>query len=193
MYSYQLMLKVSNFGVSYWIVLPIAVVMVTYISQNQLYYANTSEILTGILRHYAMTLLQGSPKSQTIPMLRLNLFLNRIANLRTNGSVISRDSYQRRKAYMLSCCKNDAFLTENDLGSKPESNPMSDPAMMEGMFNMMKNNAVMMVPQTLIMSWINAFFSGFIISKLIFTVTEQILRSLNLTNSEITLPVDTSV
>lgn len=193
MNSKQLVLKVSNFHASYWIVLPIAVVMVTYVSQNQLYCANISEILTGILRHYAMTLLQGSPKSQTIPVLRLNLFLNRISNLRTNGSVISLESYQRRKAYMLSCCKSDAFITENDLGSKPESNPMSDPAMMEGMFNMMKNNAVMMVPQTLIMSWINAFFSGFIISKLIFTYIEQIIRRLVFTNSETTLPIDASV
>ena len=74
---------------------------------------------------------------------------------------------------MLLCCKNDAFLAENDLCNKSESNPMSDPAMMEGMFNMMKNNAVMMVPQTLIMSWINAFFSGFIISELLFTFAGQ--------------------
>ena len=53
----------------------------------------------------------------------------------------------------------------NSDDENPSSNPMSDPAMMEGMFNMMKNNAVMMIPQTLIMSWINAFFSGFVISR----------------------------
>jgi hypothetical protein len=41
---------------------------------------------------------------------------------------------------------------------------MSDPAMMEGMMGMMKGNVAMMVPQSLIMGWINAFFSGYVIS-----------------------------
>ena len=30
---------------------------------------------------------------------------------------------------------------------------------------MMKGNMAMMIPQTLIMSWINAFFAGFVISQ----------------------------
>lgn len=41
---------------------------------------------------------------------------------------------------------------------------MTDPAAMEGMMGAMKGNVAMMVPQTLIMGWINAFFSGFVIS-----------------------------
>jgi hypothetical protein len=37
---------------------------------------------------------------------------------------------------------------------------MTDPAAMEGMMGAMKGNVAMMVPQTLIMGWINAFFFG---------------------------------
>ena len=52
-----------------------------------------------------------------------------------------------------------------DAGAKgqPPPNPMSDPAAMEGMMGMMKGNMAMMIPQTLIMSWINAFFAGFVL------------------------------
>lgn len=48
---------------------------------------------------------------------------------------------------------------------KPAGNPMSDPAGMDQMMNMLKGNMAMIVPQTLIMGWINAFFSGFVISE----------------------------
>ena len=42
---------------------------------------------------------------------------------------------------------------------------MTDPAAMEGMMGMMKGNMAMMVPQTLIMGWINAFFAGFVVCE----------------------------
>lgn len=51
---------------------------------------------------------------------------------------------------------------------------MTDPAAMEGMMGMMKGNMAMMIPQTLIMSWINAFFAGFVISE--FLCAEMDLR-----------------
>lgn len=44
---------------------------------------------------------------------------------------------------------------------------MTDPAGMEAMMGMMKGNMAMIVPQTLIMSWINAFFSGYVVCKFI--------------------------
>jgi hypothetical protein len=38
---------------------------------------------------------------------------------------------------------------------------------MEGMMDGMKKQAVMMVPNMVIMQWINMFFSGFVLSELI--------------------------
>ncbi|RMZ66801.1 DUF850 domain-containing [Pyrenophora seminiperda CCB06] len=133
----------------WWILLPITVVMV----------------LTGILRHYAMTLLQTTPKKQELAKIRQQRSLIRGVNLRTNAQVLSPDAFATRKAYMVQAYQEGKFLAEPELRGKPRPNPMSDPAAMEGMMGMMKGQMTMMIPQTLIMGWINAFFSGFVISE----------------------------
>ena len=88
------------------------------------------------------------------------------AALRTNANAISPTAFQNRKAYFVTAAKDGSFLGDPENRGKPPANPMTDPAMMEGMMGMMKGNVAMMVPQTLIMGWINAFFSGFVISTL---------------------------
>lgn len=127
---------------------------------------NKSQVLTGILRHYAMILLQTAPKKQELPKIRQQRALVRGINLRANANVLSPASFQARKAYMVSAFQEGKFLAEPEARGKPRPNPMSDPAAMEGMMGMMKGNMAMMIPQTLIMGWINAFFSGFVISEL---------------------------
>ena len=47
----------------------------------------------------------------------------------------------------------------------PPANPMTDPDMMEGMMEGLKKQLTNMVPQMLIMGWINFFFKGFVVSK----------------------------
>lgn len=86
-------------------------------------------------------------------------------NLRNNAHVISAAAFAARKDYMVSAYKDGTFLKDPQNRGKPAGNPMTDPAAMEGMMGMMKGNMAMMVPQTLIMSWINAFFAGFVISE----------------------------
>lgn len=112
-----------------------------------------------------MTLLQTTPKKQDLPKIRQTRSLVRGVNLRTNANVLSPASFQARKAYMVQAFQEGKFLAEPELRGKPRPNPMSDPAAMEGMMGMMKGNMAMMIPQSLIMGWINAFFSGFVISK----------------------------
>lgn len=131
----------------YWILLPITIVM----------------ILTGILRHYLTTLLQTMPKRQPLAKLREQRSLLRAQNLRVNHAQISKAAFDKRKEAFIDGVKEGKYLADPDKkGQKP--NPMSDPAMMEGMMGAMKGNVAMMVPQSLIMGWINAFFSGYVIS-----------------------------
>lgn len=62
-----------------------------------------------------------------------------------------------------------AYLKEGGKGDaqNPSAppNPLSDPAAMDGMMAGMKTQMVMMVPQMVIMGWVNFFFQGFVASK----------------------------
>jgi hypothetical protein len=97
-----------------------------------------------------------TPKKQELPAIREQRSLIRGVNLRSNANVISPTSFQARKDYLVTAYESGAFLKEPDKKGQAAPNPMTDPAAME--------NMAMIVPQTLIMGWINAFFSGFVIS-----------------------------
>ena len=98
---------------------------------------------------------------------------------------------------MVSAYKDGLFLKDSDARGKPIGNPMTDPAAMEGMMGMMKGNMAMMIPQTLIMGWINAFFAGFVISMFLFFLCDSELTRLSLTpvllGSEASISFDNSI
>lgn len=139
----------------YWILIPITIVM----------------ILTGILRHYATILMTSTPKKQELPAIREQRALLHGVNLRNNANVVSTASFQARKDYTITQFENGAYLKDPDRKGGAPPNPLTDPAAMDGMMGMMKGNMTMMIPQTLIMGWINAFFSGFVIIRLPFPLT----------------------
>jgi hypothetical protein len=149
-------------------------------------------ILTGILRHYLSTLLQSTPKRQLLAKIREQRSLGRAQNLRNNYQQVSKAAFERRKEAFLDGTKDGRFLADPDAKNKPKPNPMSDPAMMEGMMGMMKGNVAMMVPQSLIMGWINAFFSGYVISMTALRLTFYIIQLLTYI-SETALPAHPSI
>ena len=51
-----------------------------------------------------------------------------------------------------------------DAPSSPP-NPLTDPSAMDGMMAGLKTQSVMMVPQMVLMGWINFFFQGFVLSE----------------------------
>lgn len=100
----------------------------------------------------------------TLAESRERLSLLRGVNLRNNASaVLTPSAFAMRKEYLVNAYHSGAFLKDPASRGQPPANPMTDPAGMEAMMGMMKGNMMMMIPQTLIMSWINAFFSGFVI------------------------------
>lgn len=108
---------------------------------------------------------QPKPPS-TLSEYRERQSLIRGVNLRNHASaVLMPASLASRKEYLVSGFQNGTFLKDPESRGQGPMNPMTDPAGMDAMMGMMKGNMAMMIPQTLIMSWINAFFSGFVICR----------------------------
>lgn len=121
--------------------------------------------LTSQLRPPSLSLLQGGADNTGgwLALLHRRNLLHGIT-LRQNFNQISFASFTARKNGLVAAYKRGEYLKDPDSVGKPAPNPMSDPAGMDQMMNMLKGNMAMIVPQTLIMGWINAFFSGFVIS-----------------------------
>jgi hypothetical protein len=145
----QIMYHLLTGVFSYWILIPITIVMV----------------LTGVLRHYASVLLAPAPKKQDARTVREQRSLGHGVALRNNHHVLSQKSFDSRRENLVAGYNSGEFLAAPDKKGQPPANPLTDPGAMDGMMGMMKNNMAMIIPNTLIMSWINAFFSGYVISE----------------------------
>ncbi|KAJ3151531.1 ER membrane complex subunit 3 [Geranomyces variabilis] len=137
-----------------WVLIPIMLVMV----------------LVGVLRHYATQLMMSMPKGN-FRGVRETAALMRARTVRSPpGTILSYEAFMARVRYLAASFEKGAYL-KNPNAATAAANPMSDPAGMEAMMDMLKKNMVMIVPQTLIMSWITFFFSGFVLIKLPFPLT----------------------
>lgn len=128
-------------------------------------------VLTGILRHYATVMMATAPKKLDQKTMREQRSLMHGINLRGNHHVISKRSFNARRDALTAAFESGAYLKNPDQRGQAPPNPLTDPSAMDGMMGMMKNQMAMIIPNTLIMSWINAFFSGYVIMKLPFPLT----------------------
>ncbi|KAL4241436.1 ER membrane protein complex subunit 3 [Abortiporus biennis] len=143
-----------------WVLFPITLVM----------------ILVGVLRHYVVLLLQSAPKKLTKEAIREQRALIRSQILRATSanSPIPPSHYKSISQNLSHAFANGTYLKDGppkgDTPSAPP-NPLTDPAAMDGMMAGMKTQMVMMIPQMVIMGWINFFFQGFVLIKLPFPLT----------------------
>ncbi|KAI8926640.1 integral membrane protein DUF106-domain-containing protein [Entophlyctis helioformis] len=138
-----------------WVLFPIMLVMV----------------LVGVLRHHATQLLQSTPKGN-LKQLRETASLMRARTLRSpNAADLPLSAFKARKAFLAKAFDDGEYLKVKITPDAAPVNPMADPDAMGPMKDMMTKNLAMIVPQTLIMSWITFFFSGFILIRLPFPLT----------------------
>ncbi|KAM3589544.1 hypothetical protein VKS41_000403 [Umbelopsis sp. WA50703] len=140
-----------------WVLLPIMVVM----------------LLVGIIRHHISVLITGAPKKPQLKAVRESKALLRGSQLRAFRNAIPPHAFASRKAYLTQAFEQGKYLKNPNAPKEgtPTPNPMTDPDMMEGMMEGMKKQVSNMVPQMLIMGWINFFFQGFVVIKLPFPLT----------------------
>ncbi len=85
--------------------------------------------------------------------------------LQRSGAYIPYPAYVTRKQYMIA--DGSGALKQKVKNAAP--NPMSNP---NGMADMMKGQMAMMVPNIVMMTWINYFFQGFVLVKVPIPLTE---------------------
>ncbi|KAF7727668.1 ER membrane complex subunit 3 [Apophysomyces ossiformis] len=132
-------------------------------------------LLVGILRHHITMLITGSPKKPQLKAIRESKALLRGMRLRTFGNSIPQHAFVDRKQYLAKAFEDGKYLKNPDAAKEgaPAPNPMTDPDMMEGMMEGMKKQLMNMVPQMVIMGWVNFFFQGFVVIKLPFPLTPR--------------------
>ncbi|KAH8830769.1 transmembrane protein [Flagelloscypha sp. PMI_526] len=164
-YNFELDPQIRN-----WVLFPITLVM----------------LLVGILRHYVVMLLKDPPKQLTKAATREQRALARSQILRATApnSPIAKSYYSSITTHLCTAFEAGEYLKdgppkEGEPSAAPP-NPLTDPAAMDGMMSGMKTQMVMMVPQMVIMGWINFFFSGFVLIKLPFPLTSLSWYFLNL-------------
>ena len=101
-------------------------------------------------------------------MIRLSLLRSQIFRETSSKSPLPPYFYESILKNLLQSFAAGTFLKEgppkNDAVSRP-SNPLTNPSTMDSMMAGMKTQAVMMVPQMILMGWINFFFQGFVLSQ----------------------------
>lgn len=102
--------------------------------------------------------------------LRRALARSQILRATSGHSLLPPNYYQSISSSLSKGLADGTFLKDGPPNPKGDGapttppNPLSDPAAMDGMMAGMKTQMVMMVPQMLIMGWINFFFQGFVLS-----------------------------
>jgi len=137
-----------------WVLIPIFIVM----------------FLQGVLRQYLAVMLRDEkrPTKETLTELESGSAIRRAKLLRMNAHYIPPAAFRMRKAYFM----QDVFKEKKgEEAADAMPNPMGgDPF---AMVSMMKQNMLSIVPNIALMGWVSYFFSGFVLVKLPFGLSDR--------------------
>lgn len=136
-----------------------------------------SSLLVGLGRQYAASLLSKSttisaPKPQELLVQRAKFALARARRFRANSFVLTNSRFQQKRALFNApktgvICAKPVVEGEENQPAAPV-NPMQNPDMMA---NMTKQQLTSMGPQMAMMGFVSYFFTGFVICRVPFPLT----------------------
>eukprot|EP01029_Cantina_marsupialis_P007751 TRINITY_DN1879_c0_g1_i2.p1 TRINITY_DN1879_c0_g1~~TRINITY_DN1879_c0_g1_i2.p1 ORF type:complete len:155 (-),score=29.02 TRINITY_DN1879_c0_g1_i2:737-1201(-) len=121
-------------------------------------------ILVILLRHYLRELNSKNGDVDSQDITRAKFLLNRSQQLRKNGSNLFSESVEMRTHYFANKSSGALRASIDDDGTNSPMNPMNAMSQMKGQAGFMITNIVMM-------SFINYMFSGFILVRMPFPLT----------------------
>lgn len=120
-----------------------------------------------------------APSSYLYNLSRRALLRSQILRTTSSNSPLPPSYYKSLSASLWHAFDSGTYLKDgppkdSDAPAAP-ANPLTNPDQMEGMMDGMKKQLVMMVPQMVIMGWINFFFQGFVASEF-FAISKHTCR-----------------
>ncbi|GMM37159.1 Emc3 protein [Saccharomycopsis crataegensis] len=156
-------------SLKYWVLLPISFVMV----------------LVGIVRENIQLLITPAAKLEDYQKIKKDETFARIQRFKQNFRVLSYSDFDLQRTALIESISKTATEIETEKAEKAKQeagdappNPFADGKLSEQLSGMMKGNMANFIPQTLIMAWVNYFFSGFVIMKLPFPLTVRFKQML---------------
>jgi hypothetical protein len=124
----------------------------------------------GLLRQYVQVLLKDEKKVTADALGKAGL-LRRAQRFRAHASFLTASAYKLRKKFFLTqAFEEPAPKLDADGKEEAPPTPPQDPMAAMGM---MKQNMMTMVPNMLMMGWVSYFFSGFVLVRLPFPLTDR--------------------
>ncbi|EEH57311.1 uncharacterized protein MICPUCDRAFT_58057 [Micromonas pusilla CCMP1545] len=134
-----------------WVLIPITIAM----------------FLVGVVRHNFGKLLKSDAKVD-LKALREAQAVIRAERVRNNAGYIQSHGFRQRRHFF--CHETTGVFSKKSEKLNPQQQMMSDPSMMT---DMLKKNLNMIVPQMLTAGWVNFFFTGFVVGKVPFPLTQR--------------------
>lgn len=134
-----------------WVLIPITIAM----------------FLVGTLRHQVSRLTKTVAKADVAALREANV-AQRAERTRGQAGYLRRGAYEARKEYY--CGEEKGLLRQKSEKPNAQAQMLSDPTMMT---SMMTKNLTMIVPNMLTAAWVNFFFTGFVVGRTPFPLTQR--------------------
>ena len=136
-----------------WVLLPISIAM----------------YLVGALRHHVSRAMTSPPRASTEAMREMSL-AQRAERCRRYAGYLRRETFEARRRWY--CDARDGALRKptSSTGVNAQAAMLSDPTKMTGM---MRKNAMMIALQMVTAAWVNFFFTGFVVGRTPFPLTQR--------------------